>query len=183
MADFDSGIRLIFAVKPQMYQIMRENGFLISLLFLIVAVGFPATAQRHEKNSAKAAAAQTSLPVNDAASSASETVTEERIFTVVEKHAEFPEGASAMQKFIQDNLKMPKVAKKANVSGKVFTKLLVEKDGRITDVQIITGLTPACDAEAIRLIQSMPNWKPAAQRGQIVRSYAMLAIPFGTAEK
>ena len=163
---------------------MRENSFLTGLLFLSFAVVFPAAAQRHEKHSSKTSAtAQTALPATDASSSASESVTEERIFTVVEKHAEFPEGATAMQKFIQDNLKMPKEAKKANVSGKVFTKLLVEKDGRITDVQIITGLTPACDAEAIRLIQAMPHWKPASQRGQIVRSYAMLAIPFGSVEK
>ncbi|MDJ1470189.1 energy transducer TonB [Xanthocytophaga flava] len=103
---------------------------------------------------------------------------ENRIYTVVDASAQFPGGTTALNQFIATNLHYPKEAKKENISGKVYTKLLIEKDGSISSIQMIKGLGHGCDQEAIRVIKSMPNWKPAHQQESIVRSYYMLQVNF-----
>jgi protein TonB len=108
-------------------------------------------------------------------------VDEDRVYTVVEMPAEFPGGVSAMNLFLGNSLKYPKTAKKANVTGKVYAKFLVEKDGSISEVQVVKSLGHGCDEEAVRVIKSMPTWKPAHQRGKIVRSYYMLPVNFAPA--
>ncbi|MDJ1502426.1 TonB family protein [Xanthocytophaga agilis] len=108
-------------------------------------------------------------------------VEEDRVYTVVEKAAEFPGGSTVMHKYIEANLHYPKTAKKANVTGKVFTKFLVEKDGSISEIHIVKSLGSGCDEEATRIIKSMPAWKPASSRGRVVRSFVMLTVDFAPA--
>ena len=65
----------------------------------------------------------------------------------------------------------PETAKRLNVSGKVFVRFVVEKDGSPSQVQVIKGIGAGCDEEAIKVIENSPHWIPAKQRGRPVRVY------------
>ncbi len=84
-----------------------------------------------------------------------EEVTEE-IFVVVENQPQFPGGNAAMMKFLSDNIKYPVIAQENGIQGRVICNFVVERDGSITDVQVVRGVDPSLDREAIRVIQQMP---------------------------
>lgn len=109
-----------------------------------------------------------------------ELVQPEQIYTVVQQQAEFPGGQKAMAKFMERNYKQPKIVQRMGITGKVFVKFVVRKEGTIDDVQIFRGLAncPDCDAEALRLVKAMPKWKPAQQNGNSVNVYFTLPIVF-----
>ena len=106
-----------------------------------------------------------------------EEVTEE-IFVVVENQPEFPGGNTAMMKFLSDNIKYPVIAQENGIQGRVICNFVVERDGSITDVQVVRGVDPSLDREAVRVIQQMPRWKPGKQRGQAVRVRFTLPVVF-----
>ncbi len=106
-----------------------------------------------------------------------EEVTEE-IFVVVEEQPEFPGGNAAMMKFLSDNIKYPVIAQENGIQGRVITNFVVERDGSITDVQVVRGVDPSLDKEAVRVIQSMPKWKAGRQRGSAVRVRFTLPVVF-----
>lgn len=106
-----------------------------------------------------------------------EEVTEE-IFVVVEEQPEFPGGNTAMMKFLSDNIKYPVIAQENGIQGRVITNFVVERDGSISDVQVVRGVDPSLDKEAIRVIQSMPKWKAGRQRGSAVRVRFTLPVVF-----
>lgn len=99
-------------------------------------------------------------------------------FITVEDMPVFPGGESAMQKFVADNLKYPQSAQKAGVQGRVTIRFIVGKTGEISDVRVIRGIDPECDAEAVRMIQSMPKWTPGKQNGIAVPVYFTLPIVY-----
>lgn len=103
---------------------------------------------------------------------------EDEIFTTVEQNPEFPGGIKEMYSFIGKNLKYPSAAQRANVSGKVFAKFVVEKDGSLGDVQILKGIGFGCDEEAQRVLKSMPKWNPGKQNGRNVRVFFTMPISF-----
>lgn len=103
---------------------------------------------------------------------------EEEIFTTVEQNPEFPGGQTEMYRYIGDNMKYPSAAQRANVSGKVFVKFVVERDGSIGDIQVLKGIGFGCDEEATRVIKSMPKWSPGRQNGRNVRVYFTMPISF-----
>ncbi|MDI1353967.1 MAG: TonB family protein [bacterium] len=102
------------------------------------------------------------------------------IFTIVEEQAEFPGGTTAMMKYIQSNIQYPSMAREAGISGKCFLKFVVNETGSISNVEILKGVPgcPDCDKEAIRVIKSMPGWKPAKMTGRAVKCYFNLPINF-----
>ncbi|MGB4016743.1 energy transducer TonB [Petrimonas mucosa] len=102
----------------------------------------------------------------------------EEIFVVVEEQPEFPGGNAAMMKFLSDNIKYPVIAQENGIQGRVITNFVVERDGSITDVQVVRGVDPSLDKEAVRVIQSMPKWKPGKQRGSAVRVRFTLPVVF-----
>lgn len=99
-------------------------------------------------------------------------------FITVEDMPVFPGGESAMQKFVADNLKYPESAQKAGIQGRVTVRFIVGKTGDISDVRVIRGIDPECDAEAVRMIQSMPKWTPGKQNGIAVPVYFTLPIVY-----
>lgn len=103
---------------------------------------------------------------------------DEEIFTVVEEMPSFPGGKDAMFKFISTNIKYPESARKNGVHGRVFISYVVEKDGKINDVEIIRGFDKECDAEALRVVKMMPNWNPGKEKGKAVRTKFNLPIAF-----
>jgi protein TonB len=102
------------------------------------------------------------------------------IFTIVEESPEFPGGAAAMMKYIQQNIQFPAIAREAGISGKCFLKFVVNEDGKIGNVEVLKGVPGCadCDKEAIRVVRSMPNWKPGKMTGRAVKVYFNLPISF-----
>ncbi len=96
----------------------------------------------------------------------------------VEEMPEFPGGYPAMVAFISKNLKYPLMALEAGIEGKVFIKFVVGTDGRIESAKVIRGLGGGCDREALRVVNTMPKWKPGRQNGHAVKVYFTLPIHF-----
>lgn len=105
-------------------------------------------------------------------------VDKNQVFLVVEVMPEYPGGEKAMYSFISNNLNYPEIAKKAGTQGRIFVTFVVEKDGSITDVQVLRGIGDGCDEEAIRVIKAMPKWTPGQQRGEAVRVAYRIPIKF-----
>ena len=90
------------------------------------------------------------------------------VFEVVERMPQFPGGVAAQVEYFKKNLRYPAEAKKAGTQGRVVVQFFVNKDGSISNVKVLRGVDPALDAEAIRLVNSMPKWKPGMQKGKAV---------------
>ena len=103
---------------------------------------------------------------------------EEEVFLVVEEDPEFPGGLGALSQFIADNIKYPQLAKENNITGKVFVSFVVEKDGSVGQVKVLRDIGGGCGAEAVRVVKSMPKWKPGKQRGKPVRTQFNLPVNF-----
>ena len=101
-----------------------------------------------------------------------------QIFTVVENDPEFPGGKEALYKYLRDNIKLPQLARDNNITGIVYVTFVVERDGSISNPRILRGIGGGCDAEAVRVIKSMPKWIPGKQRGKPVRVQFNLPVRF-----
>jgi len=102
----------------------------------------------------------------------------DEIFTIVEEEASFPGGTAGFQKFLKDNMHYPRQARVMKIEGKVFIQAVVGKDGQLTDIQLLKGVGGGCDEEALRVIKMSPQWSPAKQRGNTVRSRIVIPIVF-----
>ena len=100
---------------------------------------------------------------------------DEEFFMVVENMPEFPGGDLGLMKFIQKNVRYPAIAKEYNITGKVYVSFIVDKKGNVTNVKIVRGVDKNLDAEALRVVSSLPKYKPGKQRGKPVR--VMFTIP------
>ena len=105
-----------------------------------------------------------------------ENTGESEIFQVVEDMPSFPGGN--VSKWIAKNVKYPVLAMENGIQGKVFIQFVIERDGSITDVKVARGVDASLDKEAVRVVQSMPKWKPGKQRGKPVRVAYTLPINF-----
>ncbi|MCL2417579.1 MAG: energy transducer TonB [Bacteroidales bacterium] len=105
---------------------------------------------------------------------------EGHIHTIVEISPQFPGGTEALMGFIQSNRRMRHGS--AIPQGTVFVTFVVERDGSLSNTRILRGIDPlpeiGADAEAIRLVESMPNWIPGKTRNQVVRTQFNLPIRF-----
>ncbi len=88
------------------------------------------------------------------------------IFIRVEKMPEFPGGMSALGRYIADKVRYPVIAQENRIQGRVYVTFVVNKQGVVENVEIRRGVDPALDKEALRVINSLPNWKPGKQRGK-----------------
>ena len=101
------------------------------------------------------------------------------VFMVVEDMPEFPGGSQAMFQFLSENVKYPLIARENGIQGKAQVQFTVNKDGSISDVQIVRSAgDPSLDKEAIRVIKSMPKWNPGMQRGKLVRVKYTMPVSF-----
>ena len=103
----------------------------------------------------------------------------DKIHQVVEVQPEFPGGMKEMMKYLQSNIKYPEAAKVAGAEGKAFVQFVVKADGSISDVQIMrsTG-NESLDAEALRVVKTMPKWRPAMNKGKAVNVKFVLPVVF-----
>lgn len=109
---------------------------------------------------------------------APEEVETEEIFNFVEDKAEFPGGDAALLKFLGKNVKYPSIAAENGVSGKVNVQFIINKDGSVEGATVMRPVNPALDKEALRVVNSMPRWKPGMQGGKPVRMYYRVPINF-----
>jgi protein TonB len=100
-------------------------------------------------------------------------------FYVLENKPEFPGGGeAALVQWIAKSTVYPEIAKENQIQGKVFVGFVIEKDGSVSDVKTLRGVDPYLDKEAIRVVKSMPKWKPGSQRGKPVRVSFQVPIVF-----
>ncbi len=100
------------------------------------------------------------------------------IFFIVEDMPEFPGGESALRKYIANTVQYPEIAQKNGTQGKVYVTFVVAKDGSIANCSIARGVDPLLDKEALRVVNSLPEWKPGKQRGKAVNVSYTVPINF-----
>jgi protein TonB len=103
---------------------------------------------------------------------------ENKIHEIVEQMPSFPGGMSALMSWLSQNIKYPVIAAENGVKGRVIVQFVVEKDGSITDVQVVKSVDPSLDKEAARVIKSMPHWIPGRQNGSPVRVRYTVPVTF-----
>ena len=100
------------------------------------------------------------------------------IYNIVEEMPEFPGGDEALRKYINDNLKYPEEAKELGLEGKVYIHFVINENGEVEDAQIARGADPILDKEAIRVVQSLPKWKPGKKDGRLVKVALVTPVSF-----
>jgi protein TonB len=103
---------------------------------------------------------------------------EDQIFMSADVQPEFPGGQAAFGKFLMKNIAYPDLAMETNTQGKVYVKFVVQKDGSINKVQVLKGIGAGCDEEAVRVIKSVPKWKPGEQMGKAVNVWYTVPVNF-----
>ena len=107
-----------------------------------------------------------------------ETVVEDVIHVSVEIMPEFPGGTAALMKYLSSNIKYPTISQETGSQGKVIVQFVVDKDGSITSPTVVRGVDAYLDKEAIRVISSMPKWRPGVQNGKKVRVKYTVPVVF-----
>ncbi len=100
------------------------------------------------------------------------------VFIVVEQMPEFPGGSQALREALARSVSYPVAAQEKKIQGKVFVNFVVNAEGKVENATIARGVHPALDAEAIRVVSSLPDWKPGKQRGQGVSVAFTVPIEF-----
>ena len=102
----------------------------------------------------------------------------EEPYTMVEQMPQFPGGMKALMEYISTNLRYPEEAKQEKTEGRVIARFTVKEDGSITDVNIVRGVSPSIDAEAVRVLSGMPKWQPGMQNGKAVPTLYTVPVVF-----
>ena len=103
---------------------------------------------------------------------------EGEIYQVVEEMPEFPGGMGECMKFIGKNIKYPAEAIEKGIQGRVIIQMVVTKEGDIAEAKVVRSIDPLLDAEALRVINSMPKWKPGKQKGEAVNVKYTIPVMF-----
>lgn len=114
-----------------------------------------------------------------AISSHAETNTDgDDVYIIVEQMPIFPGGDEALRNFVTNNIQYPEEASKKEISGRVFVSFVIGKDGSVQNVKVARSVDPQLDAEAIRVVKSMPKWNPGQHRGKPVKVSYTIPINF-----
>jgi protein TonB len=120
--------------------------------------------------------------ITDSAASADPVIQvmppEEKIFIVVEENPEYPGGNPALFKFISENLIYPPEAENNKIQGRVILKFVVNTNGSVDRIEILRGIDPLLDNEAIRVVKALPKFKPGKQGGVAVPVWFTLPVLF-----
>jgi protein TonB len=107
-----------------------------------------------------------------------EDIDNDEVVYSVEEDAEFPGGMQALMKYLQSNIVYPKKAERMGIEGKVIVFFEIDREGKVSKVTVQKGFNAECDAEAVRVIKMLPQWKPAKQNGRPVRVKRSLPVVF-----
>ncbi len=102
----------------------------------------------------------------------------EQIFFIVEDMPEFPGGELALRQYISNTIQYPEIAQSKGIQGKVYVSFVVTKEGSVTEAKVIRGVDPILDKEALRVVNTLPKWKPGYQRGEAVNVQYTVPINF-----
>jgi TonB family protein len=108
---------------------------------------------------------------------------DQEVFGIVETMPMFRGGEGKLFEFIENNLVYPQQAIDAGVEGWVVVGFYIEKDGTVSDAEVLRGIGYGCDEEALRVVGLMPKWRPGAQGGTKIRVSMMLPIKFALSKK
>lgn len=103
---------------------------------------------------------------------------EAEIFVVVEIMPEFPGGETALRTFIAKSVNYPPIAAENGIQGKVYVRFVIDQNGKVSNAEVARSVDPSLDQEALRVIRSLPRWKPGMQRGKPVRVSYTVPINF-----
>lgn len=103
---------------------------------------------------------------------------EQTVSSVVDEMPEFPNGDGALMKYLQEHINYPIAARENRIQGRVIVSFIVNEDGSISDVKVKKSVDPDLDKEAVRVVQSMPNWKPGRMGEKNVRVNFTIPVTF-----
>ena len=112
-----------------------------------------------------------------------EKVDSDGVYLMPDQLPEFPGGIQAMMKFLSTNIKYPVEAQKKGISGRVIVQFVIMEDGILDQAKVIRGVDPLLDEEALRVVKSMPKWKPGMDRGEAVKVRFTAPIMFNLSRK
>lgn len=112
------------------------------------------------------------------AATASIKMSKDEVLQVVDDMPMFKGGETALFKFLNENIKYPAIAEENGIDGRVTCQFVVKSDGSISDVEVLRGVEPSLDREAMRVIQSMPNWIPGKKDGEAVNVSYRIPVTF-----
>jgi len=112
-----------------------------------------------------------------------EKVDSDGVYLMPDQLPEFPGGIQAMMKFLSTNIKYPVEAQKKGISGRVIVQFVIMEDGTLDQAKVIRGVDPLLDEEALRVVKSMPKWKPGMDRGEAVKVRFTAPIMFNLTRK
>ena len=118
------------------------------------------------------------LMVNTNAMAQNKKKANDKVLEKAEVMPEYPGGEQAMMDFVAKNVQYPKEAMEKGISGRVMVGFIVEKDGSISETEVVKGIGGGCDEEAVRVVKAMPKWKPGKEKGKPVRVSYMMPIFF-----
>lgn len=139
-----------------------------------VMAATPATPDREVPVPAEASAGEAAMPETAPA----DTARSEKTYDVVETMPDFPGGTGEMMKYLVKNIRYPKEMEEQKVEGRVIVTFVVRKNGEIVDAKVVKSVHPQLDAEALRIINGMPNWTPGMQNGKPLNVKFALPVSF-----
>lgn len=107
-----------------------------------------------------------------------ENVEPENEIQITEYQPEFPGGQAALLDFIRRNVRYPMIAQENGIQGRVIVQFVVNRDGSVTDPVVLRSVCPSLDREAVRVISSMPRWRPGMQSGRTVKATYSVPVSF-----
>ena len=110
--------------------------------------------------------------------SADQVVEDEEVFQNVDKKPEFPGGQSALDRFIKNHLRHPVSVREGDLNGRVVCEFVVNKDGSVSDIEVVRSNYPTMNDEVVRMLQEMPRWEPGELNGESVRVRYTLPVQF-----
>ncbi|MDB5124946.1 MAG: hypothetical protein JWP94_3075 [Mucilaginibacter sp.] len=122
--------------------------------------------------------ASTSFTVKEFSTQDTVPAKDSKVFSAVEQVPEFSGGINAFAEYLRKNIRYPTEARKNKIQGRVIISFVVEKDGSLSNIRVMRGVSSDIDAEALRVIQMSPQWKPGIQNGKLVRVAYSMPIAF-----
>jgi len=133
---------------------------------------------RQEESPLETDASEDMEPVDEVEDEVTPTEEEQLTFRVVQDLPQFPGGLGEFAKWLTRHLKYPKVLESKKVEGKVLAEFMVNTDGSVTDVTIVSSLHPLCDQEVLRVLRLMPRWTPGIENDQPCRTKVCVPVVF-----
>jgi TonB family protein len=134
--------------------------------------------QSPELAKAEAAPLANDVKANDQAPQETEPQSDNKVYKSVEQMPRFPGGEVALMRYLQENIKYPPEAAKKDIEGRVVVQFIIEKTGEVGEVKVVRPISEELDAEAVRVVKTLPKFEPGRQDGEAVSVWYTLPISF-----